>query len=257
MPGLKSFAKAVGAKLDPKTAHYKYFNSVVIVAAGNGSRMGAGHRSKQLCEVAGLPVVVRSVNAFEECGFIDEIIIVAKNDELGEYDGFIKNYGWKKVVKVVAGGSSRSESVLNGFKCISDESDYVFIHDAARCLVTPEMIEAVARDVCKYGAACAAEKARDSVKNSADGFITGNIERDGLWYAQTPQAFRTDLYRAAAYTGADSRVTDDCTLVENIGFKIYLTDCGGENIKLTYPVDFAVAEAILKFRESREVKENE
>lgn len=254
MGNIKDSILGIAEKIGARGPHYRCFNSAIIVAGGSGIRASGDSGTKQLREVAGVPVVARTVNVFESCHFISEIIIVAREDELGLYGDFIKKYGWTKVSRVVAGGTDRRASVFNGFKCISDKSDYVFIHDAARCLITVEMIDAVARDVCKYGAACASSLAKDSVKTVDEkGFITENVDRDTVRCAQTPQAFKTELYRAAAYVSLESdlKVTDDCSLVENIGYKIKLTDCGSENIKITYPEDFDIAEAILAYREKK------
>ena len=254
MSNIKNSIIGITEKLGVRGPHYRSFNSAIIVAGGSGTRATCDGGTKQLRTVAGVPVVARTVNVFESCHFIDEIIIVSREDELALYDDFAKEYGWTKVSRVVPGGSDRQASVLAGFKCISDKSDYVFIHDAARCLITPKMIDAVARDVCKYGAACASSYSKDSVKRADEkGFITENVARETVRCAQTPQAFKTELYRAAAYVAIESglKVTDDCSLVENIGYRIKLTDCGSENMKITYPEDFDIAEAIIAYREKK------
>jgi len=222
--------------------------SAIIVAAGNGSRIKrfpteSQKQTKQLTPLDGIPVVVRSILQFEECEFVDEIIVVAREDELSFYD----DYQFKKVKYVVKGGETRQQSVMNGFKYI--KSDYAAIHDGARCLVTTEMIERVAREAYIHGCATAAEKAKDTLKQSdADGFITATVDRSQIWRAQTPQIFKTDIYRAAIEQNIE--VTDDCMLVENLGYKIKLVDCGYENIKITTPDDFYLAEAILKVRKN-------
>ena len=216
--------------------------TAIIVAAGNGSRIG-GIQTKQLTPLDGIPVVVRAIQQFEACEFIDDIIVVAREDEID----FYKDYQFKKVKHVVSGGSTRQESVRNGFVYVN--SDYVAIHDGARCLITPEMIEHVAHEAYIHGCATAAEKAKDTLKQSdADGFITATVDRSQIWCAQTPQIFKTDIYRAAIEQNIE--VTDDCMLVENLGYKIKLVDCGYENIKITTPDDFYLAEAILKVRKN-------
>lgn len=228
------------------------FNSAIIVAAGNGVRMGKENRqTKQMTELDGIPVVVRAVNAFERCDFINEIIVVGRADELAYYDGFAERWGWKNVRHVVPGGDTRQKSVFEGFKVIDDRSEFVIIHDGARCMVTPEMIERVTREAYVYGAATAAERAKDTIKKAdKSGFIAETVDRALLWHAQTPQIFKTELYRASAYIAAKNgfEVTDDCMLAENLGFKIKLVDCGYENIKITTPDDFGIARAILELR---------
>ena len=232
------------------------FNSAIIVAAGNGVRMGKNNlQTKQMTELDGIPVVVRAVNAFERCDFINEIIVVGRADELNYYGNFAERYGWKNVKHVVPGGNTRQKSVFEGFKVIDDRSDFVIIHDGARCLVTPEMIEAVTREAYVYGAATAAERAKDTIKKAdKSGFVAETVDRALLWHAQTPQIFKTELYRASAYIAAKNgfEVTDDCMLAENLGFKIKLVDCGYENIKITTPDDFGIAHAILEEREQKD-----
>lgn len=242
-----------GDGVDP----HKHFNSAIIVAAGNGVRMGKSLKTKQMTELEGIPVIVRTVNAFERCDFINEIIVVGRADELAYYDEFAKKYGWKNVRHVVPGGETRQKSVFEGFKVIDDRSEYVIIHDGARCLVTPEIIEKVTREAYIYGAATAAERAKDTIKKAdGSGFIEETIDRSVIWHAQTPQIFKTELYRAAAYIALENglEATDDCMLAENLGFKIKLVDCGYENIKITTPEDFDIARAILAARARRGVE---
>ena len=237
----------------------RHFNSVIIVAAGSGTRMGQDRKqTKQMTDLCGIPVVVRTVVQFEGCPFVREIIVVAREEEVGCYGGFIEKYGFKKLTAVVKGGPTRQLSVLEGFRRISADSEYVAVHDGARCLITPAMIESVFRQAAIYGSATAAERSKDTVKIADhSGFISETIDRTYLWHAQTPQIFKTDIYRASAYIAQKNgfEVTDDCMLAENIGFKIKLVDCGYENLKITTTDDFYLAEAILRIRADRE-KEN-
>lgn len=249
--------KAV-ANGNEKVDIYNNFNSVVIVAAGNGTRMGINMaQTKQMTDLDGIPVVVRAINQFEACDFINEIIVVARADELSFYDEFNTKYCFKKVIKVVTGGITRQKSVLEGIKNINENSEYVIIHDGARCLVLPGMIKEVLEKAYTYGCATAAEKSKDTVKISdKGGFIASTIDRSYLWHAQTPQIFKTEIYRAAALIADKNNfeATDDCMLIENLGYKIKLVDCGYENIKITTPDDFIIAEAILKKRKSKSIK---
>lgn len=238
----------------------KHFNSVIIVAAGKGTRMGRNlQKTKQMTDVCGIPVVVRSISQFEYCSFVNEIIVVAGEEELGLYDALIEQYGFKKITAVTKGGPTRQLSVLEGFRRISSRAEYVAIHDGARCLVTPAMIESVFTQAFKYGSAAAAQQVKDTVKKTDNsGFITETVDRTCLWNVQTPQIFKTDIYRASAYIAQKNglEATDDCMLVENIGFKIKLVDCGYENIKITTPDDLYLAEAVLRFRADRERENN-
>lgn len=229
------------------------FNSAIIVAAGSGTRASTVGVTKQMMPLLGIPVVARTVSVFETCDFIDEIVIVSKSDELSLYDGFAREYGWKKVVAVVPGRETRQLSVIEGFKRISDRSQYVYIHDAARCLVTEKMIADVGHAACMKGAAYAAKRAHETVRIEENDTQT-TLDRDKLWLAQTPQVFMTEMYRASAYSALKNGITatDDVMLAESAGFSAVPVDCGGQNIKITDPYDFAVAAAILNYRAEKE-----
>lgn len=229
-----------------------YFNSAIIVAAGVGKRMNS-NKTKQLMEVCKMPIIARTVKQFEKCKYIDEIILVCRKDEFGEIGEIIKKYKFKKITHVVSGGSTRQQSVLNGLAYVDKQSEFVSIHDGARCLITPEMIEQVCISAYRFGGASACCCARDTMKIAdKGGFISGeDIDRSTVRHAQTPQIFRTDIYRAAAYSAKDDgfAATDDNSLVTRAGFKVFLCDTGDENIKITTPADIRIAEGILKHRE--------
>lgn len=238
-----------------RTAAKHRFTSAIIAAAGSGTRMrDADGRTKQLIELCGIPVIVRTLLAFQESEEIDEIIVAAKPDEIDIYNNFSDKYGLTKLTAVIAGGDTRQESVLRGFEIISDKSEFVAIHDGARCLVGTDAINSVVREAYACGAATAACKVTDTVKKSNfKGYIEETIDRDSLWLAQTPQVFKSDLYRAAAYISRDDdfKATDDNMLAEHIGYPVKLVDCGSDNIKITTPADLAVAEVILRRRSEK------
>ena len=228
----------------------KTYVSAVILAAGNGSRMNSDV-TKQWLNLDGKPVFVHSLLAFQNCRRINEIILCVKRDELPLYDDISVRYGISKLKAVIAGGETRSDSALRGFKKISDKTTHVAIHDAARCLVTPEMITYVLRQAVACGAAIAGCKSSDTVKIcSADGYITSTPERKSVFLAQTPQIFETEIYRASVYTALKDSivVTDDSGMAEHAGFTVKTVDCGKENLKITEPVDICIAEAILNSR---------
>ncbi len=229
----------------------KRFNSAVILAAGSGRRF-SDDRAKQFEEIRGESVLVRSARAFENCDLISEIIIVTREADIEGCRNILKEKGITKVTRVVAGGDTRQKSAKNGFDAVNPECDFVAIHDAARCLLTPEMIEAAMETAYVHGAAACAAKATDTIKKS-DGAdtIKETVDRENCWLVQTPQIFMADMYRAAAYMAEKDKVdaTDDCALCERLGFKVKLVDCGKTNMKITYPEDIVIAEAILKYRE--------
>ena len=251
---MKISAKDVAALLRTlsRTANTPHFTSAIIAAAGSGTRMGDGlGTTKQLLTLGGLPVIVRTLKAFEESELIDEIIVVAREDEIEIYDKYKKEYKLNKITAVVAGGETRQDSVLRGFERISDKSEFVAIHDGARCLISDEDISAVITEAYRRGAATAATRATDTVKRAdRNGYITETPKREEMWLVQTPQVFKTEVYRAAAYTAKEEGfiTTDDNALAEHVGFQVKLVECSRDNIKITTPSDLIVAEAILKKR---------
>lgn len=227
--------------------------SAIIVAGGRSTRMG-GELLKQHRKVGGMPVVVRTLKAFEACELIDDIVVVTLPGETALYEGYRDTYSLSKLHAIVAGGATRQESVLCGFEAISPRSEFVAIHDAARCLVTLDMIEAVCLTAYKTRAATAATAVTDTVKLADKrGCIAETADRDIVWLAQTPQVFNVTLYRAAAYTAREAGfvATDDNSLVERIQNPVKLVECGRENIKITTPDDIALAEEILAARRRR------
>ena len=226
--------------------------SAVIVASGNSTRMGEGV-SKQMIMLDNIPVVARTIMAFDECECIDEIVVVAKQEEFYLYKEFQKLYGFKKFVRLVSGGATRQESVRNGFSAINKNSKFVAIHDGARCLITPSQIEEVCATAYKVGGATAATRAIDSIKvsNGKNKLITSSANRNHIWLAQTPQVFRVETYDLALKKADAEKleVTDDNSLVENLGADIKLVECGRNNIKITTKEDLPIALAILKSRE--------
>ena len=210
-----------------------------------------GNIAKQFIEIDGFPAVYYSLIAFEKSLNVEQVIIVTRNDDIEKMKNIVEKYGFKKVTDIVSGGSTRDESVKNGFEKLKNNIKYVAINDAARPLITTEKIDFVFRDAYKYGAACACSKVVDTVKKAdGSGFIKKTIPREDLYAAQTPQIFSCDIYRTALaiHLKGDLAVTDDCSMVENAGFKIKLSDIGIPNLKLTVPQDYDIIDSILKKR---------
>jgi len=231
--------------------HPKNYTSAIIAAAGLSERFG-GDVTKQMTELCGVPLLIHTLRAYEEADCIHEIIIVAKINEIPVWEELCKKHDIKKVSAIIQGGYTRQDSVLNGLDAVNKKSKFVAIADGARCLITPEQIKLVCRSAYKYKAATAAHRSTDTVKIAdKKGFIESTSDRDTVWLAQTPQVFKTKLYRAAAYTALKKgfRATDDNSLVENVGHPIRLVECGAQNIKITTREDIAVAEGIFAERE--------
>ena len=236
----------------------KYFTSAIILAAGSSTRMNG--QSKQFIDLCGLPVVARSVMEFDRSPCIDEIIIVVKKDEIELYEGFAEKYDIKKPLMVVEGGETRQESARFGSDVVSVKAKFVAIHDAARCLITREMIYKACHGAYLHGGAILAIKATDTVKiGDKSAFIESTPERKYTWQAQTPQVFKTNAFRAAAYVARDEKFegTDDASLLEHIRIPVKLVEGSRENIKITEPCDIYFAEAVLRAREDAEMNGEE
>ena len=231
----------------------KHFTSAIIAAAGLSTRFG---ENKQAVSILDVPVLIHTLRAYDAADCIDEIIIVTKKEDIELWQAQCELFSIKKVTKILEGGATRQESVLNGFEAINDKAKFVAIEDGARCLTTPLNINDVCFAAYKHKAATAAHKATDTVKIARSGrFIESTPDRDTIWLAQTPQVFKVSLYRAAAYTALQEKVavTDDNSLVEFIGHPIYLVECGANNIKITTKDDIIVAESILKKRKDEDI----
>lgn len=236
----------------------KHYTSAVILAAGSSSRMGGGS-TKQFIELCGIPVVARTLIEFEKSPMIDEIVVVAKADEIKNYDGFAEKYGITKPFKIIEGGETRQVSARNGVDAVNDKSKFIAIHDAARCLITGDMISKVCRAAYLHGGAVLAVKAVDTVKiGDKNAFIEETPERKMTWQAQTPQVFKVNAFRAAAYVARDEGFegTDDASLLEHIRIPVKLVEGSRENIKVTEPIDIYFAESILRARSDEEAKKS-
>lgn len=231
----------------------KHFTSAIIAAAGSSTRFG---ENKQTLKILDVPVLIHTLRAYEASDCIDEIIIVTRKEDIDLWREQCELFSIKKVSQIIEGGKTRQESVLLGLDAVDKRSKFVAIADGARCLVTPMNISDVCFAAYKHNAATAAHKSTDTVKIARSGrFIESSPDRDTVWAAQTPQVFKTNLYRAAAYTALKEGVeaTDDNSLVEFIGHPIYLVECGSQNIKITTKDDVIIAQSILQARKDEAI----
>ena len=227
-----------------------HYTAAIVLAGGSGSRMGCP-TTKQMMTLAGKPLIIHSLLAMEACDYIDEVILVAKADEIDLYPSMLEEYGICKVTHVVEGGETRQESVFKGIEVLPDKADHVAIHDGARPLITPSQIKTVVLAAYEYKAAAAAAPAKDSVKvTNISGMVDYTVDRKTVWLMQTPQVFNANLYRASIYTANRNKFvgTDDAEVAEHAGFSTKLINTGYENIKITTPVDLQLAEVILSNR---------
>lgn len=250
-----SFTQKANQFLRFLTGHKRPRTAAVILAAGLGTRMkGTEGRTKQLLTLDGKPLFMHSVLAFDASHYIDELVLVVRKDEFREVRRTLKAYKLKKPLRLTVGGDTRQASARHGLDAISDKMEYIAVHDAARCLITEEMIAKVVTAAHASRAASAGTPVTDTVKQvTRDGFVEKTIDRDLLYRAQTPQVFECKLYRAATYVAMEKKqtVTDDNMLVEMIGQTVKMVDCGTENIKVTTAEDLTLARIILRARAER------
>ena len=224
--------------------------SVIILAAGASMRMGGVN--KQLAEIGGTPIFIASALKFDRCAKTAEIIIAAPGELCGQYAALAEKYGVKKFSGTVAGGKTRFESVKNAVQ--KAKCDFLAIHDGARPLIGEEDIERVFADAEEHGAAIAACRAVDTVKIvGEDGFIVKTPPRENLFYAQTPQAFRRDLFEKCAEKVGGRGVTDDASVLELCGERVKITEITACNMKITRPYDLEAARAVFGKKQGGEV----
>lgn len=222
--------------------------SVVIVAAGSSRRMGF---DKLFALLAGKPVILHSIEAYEKCPQIQEIIIVTKKDKIAPLGAMIKKAGYKKVTKLVAGGDERHFSVWNGLQVVNENADYIAIHDGARPLTTPKLINNCLKLAMLHGSACCATQVPDTVKRADEKReVTASVDRSGLWAMQTPQIFTKALITQAYNVIISTRefVTDEVSAVQRLGKKVALLENEDWNFKITLPRDLELAEQVIKLR---------
>ena len=209
--------------------------SAVIAAAGQSSRMNLKDGgSKQFIEIAGKPVLVRTLEIFNRSPYISEIIISVRECDI---DRIKETAGrFNKVKSITGGGLTRLESVAKAVKRVSHDAAYIAVHDGARCFITPEDIKKVALRAFETGAASAGCKVTDTIKRADGGVIAGTIEREHLYAVQTPQIFLKDWYLQALdgfIKSGEINAPDDCYILEKAGYKVALAECSRYNLKIT------------------------
>lgn len=226
--------------------------TALVAAAGSSSRMGGVN--KLLEPLDGVPVLVRTLAALQLAGRVDEIVVASREEDLLEISALCHTYGISKCSKVIRGGESRVHSVLLAALEASPETKLLAVHDGARPLVTPELIDQVILAAARCGAAAPAVPLKDTIKEVQDGgAVERTVERSSLRAVQTPQVFDAELLRAALKDAIEqgAAVTDDCSAVERLGKVVFLIDGDEENLKITTPTDMILASAIVQDRKER------
>ena len=226
-----------------KVLPLKYCGAV-IVAAGNASRMGG--IDKVMAELEGEPMIVRTVRTFQTCEAIKEIVIVTREDLILPIMKLCADFD--KVKAVVAGGASRAESVSMGLGALSGQVKLAAIQDGARPLITHEVIDRTVRAAHSYGAAAPAIPVKDTIKVVNGGVVSSTPDRKTLQAVQTPQVFDLELLKGALKKAFDDKaeITDDCSAVERMGMSVKIVAGDERNIKVTTPLDLAIAKLLLE-----------
>jgi len=229
--------------------HRAMKTAAIIVSAGKGHRF-PGKKKKQFLSLAGRPVLCHTLDRFEACPSIDTIhLVVGEEDMTYTLREIVEAYGYRKVSRVVPGGKSRQESVKNGVHSLPSGVDLVAIHDGVRPFVTRRLIEESLQAAKQYKAAVVATPVKDTIKLVGHNrIVERTLDRESLWQIQTPQTFQLDIFKQALQKAAEDGFigTDDASLVERMGIKVYILEGSYTNIKITTPEDLMLADFILQ-----------
>ena len=220
--------------------------SIVIVAAGSGSRMGRG--DKLFLDVGSLPLIGHTWQRFDQLPETGEIIIVTRGDTRPLFEDLANRIGAKKPWRLVAGGAARQDSVWNGVSATAAESELVAIQDGARPCTQRSAIQATFAAARETGAAVLAKRVSDTLKRGdGQAQIAGTIDRENVWAVQTPQVFRREIILAALAKVRDEglSITDDTAACEALGQAVKLIECDMPNPKATTPADLPYIESLL------------
>jgi 2-C-methyl-D-erythritol 4-phosphate cytidylyltransferase len=222
---------------------------VIIPAAGQGKRMGAG-KNKLLLTLEATPILIHTLKVFEADPECTGIILAIHPDDEQEFKSLLNEYGIHKVSSLVTGGKERQDSVYNGLMAVSSLDGIVLVHDAARPFIKIETIHKLVDAASKDGGAIVAVPVKDTIKKAANNQVSETVERSSLWSVQTPQAFRVSVLLEAHNKAAREQFigTDESSLVERIPHPVSIIEGDYDNIKLTTPEDLYFAEAILRKR---------
>lgn len=222
---------------------------VIIPAAGQGKRMGAG-KNKLLLELNDIPILIHTLMVFEKDEDCDGIILAISPHDEKEFKNLIAEYQIKKVTAIVFGGKERQHSVFNGLKAAKAEG-IILVHDGARPFIDIPLIHHLVDVTVAHGAAVIAVPVKDTMKRIHNQEVVETVERSSLWAIQTPQAFRVSLLLSAHQKAEkdDYLGTDDSSLVERMNVSVKIVEGSYDNIKLTTAEDLYFAEAIMRKRQ--------
>ena len=233
----------------------KSYCTAILPAAGSGKRMGKDIK-KQFLKLNGKEIIVYTIEKFEQCNEVDEIIIVTTEETIPFLWEIVKREGFQKVVAIVKGGTERQHSVYAGICAVSEKTDFVIVHDGVRPFVAIEDISKTIEIVKQKGACVLGVKTKDTIKIcDEENKIIQTPKRDFVWCIQTPQVFKKSLllkaFEKANKTGFVG--TDESVLIEQMGFDVFVEEGHYDNIKITTPEDMMIAEAFVKKQIKKEV----
>ncbi|ESU31426.1 hypothetical protein G3A_16720 [Bacillus sp. 17376] len=222
---------------------------VIIPAAGQGKRMGAG-KNKLLLTLEGVPILIHTLRVFEADAECSGIILAINPSDEQQFKSLLKEYDIHKLSSLVTGGKERQDSVYNGLMAVHSLDGIVLVHDAARPFIRIETIHNLVEAASKEGGSIVAVPVKDTIKKAANGRVAETVERSSLWSVQTPQAFRASVLLEAHNKAMREQFvgTDESSLVERIPHPVSIIEGDYDNIKLTTPEDLYFAEAILRKR---------
>lgn len=229
------------------------FAGCVIVAAGRGERFG--DTGKVLAPVGGRPVLAWVLDAMEASTSVRDVVIVYGHHSEDAIRALVSTGSWPKITALVAGGDQRQDSMTNGVRAIAGDLEVVMVQDAARPLITPELVDRCAVRARETGAAILATPVTDTIKRVDEGVIVQTVDRSTLWAAQTPQAFQRQLLVELCERALTGRVefTDEASLAEALDRSVAIVRGDRLNIKITHPEDLDVVDALLRQRQGASV----
>lgn len=220
------------------------FCTCIVPAAGSARRMEG--KDKLMEPVGGLPIIQRTLMALEECPYIDEIIVVTREDLIIPIGSLCVEKRLVKIKNIIRGGETRTESVWLGIQAASPETELLAVHDGARPFPSQKLLKEVLLKGAETGAAAPAVPVKDTIKRAEGGVVRETLDRSTIFAIQTPQVFEYGLLKGAMSKAMEEgwEVTDDCSVVEKIGMSVTLTQGEDQNIKVTTPIDLVTGEAI-------------
>ena len=216
---------------------------VIIVAAGNSTRMG---EDKQFMTVSGVPVIAKTLMAFERSPYISRIILVTKQESIQKMQLIAEKYYISKLTDIIKGGESRGQSVACGIERLTEKEKKALVSDGARMFVTPRIIASCAEALKEHDGCLCAIKVQDTVKSVEGEKVKTTVDRSGLYLAQTPQGITVSIYKKAMASADISEFTDDASVLESQGADVVIVPGDRRNIKITTPEDLKLAQLLAR-----------